>query len=366
MLKPTLVNIEVFGRTFGFQLHSNKCDLGAAGIATYHWMDNRQFRRRKGGPNFDACLDHYWTVMTAIEAHREYETQQSLVFAEIYRFVKGARTLQTIYCDAYPHERADKEIEILPGSRRVTRTHTIAQEDQNRIRQAIASRPVAFVKEELDQLLLVHKASPDDQPWINERFHAVIEDARAALAFGGRQGLQAHIANNVVPVNTKQRKRGKQDRERLFLNCLSYECKVAFHTAYANAWISILPELRLDPLSERLHRLWHHQNQPSEENHVEKPSDRWMFGGQVLALHPLSPVVFDQLQHRIVLGRWLNHPDYESIVTTENHLETPEYRDFLEMILVAGNEYIHARESDKAHRGTKVCQYNDSMKFRRI
>jgi hypothetical protein len=67
----------------------------------------------------------------------------------------------------------------------------------------------------------------------------------------------------------KLRKRGGQDRTRLFINMFSYECKVSFYLCYACAWLGLIPWLvanqGLDPMTERFLRFWHYQNQPTED-----------------------------------------------------------------------------------------------------
>ncbi len=138
---------------------------------------------------------------------------------------------------------------------------------------------------------------------------------------------------------------------RRFLNMFSYECKVAFYGCYSCAWVGILPLLSQNrepnPIGDRFMGLWHNQNRAPDD----PEASGGVFCGQVLALHPLSAVVLTSPEHLTVIGDWIGHPDYESIVATGQIAECSEYWDFVATILTAAHEYNHSKRRWEESRG---------------
>ena len=362
----------IANKTISFQLHTRMLDLGAAGKARYYWMDTRKFRKSKAANvNFTACLDYWWAGIEAEDALDKDENQINLVLAEIYRVVRGKQTLQNTYLDAFPHSSADREPtnsnDYRDNQHDSRHTYVLPDDEEARIKELVARRLIEPIKAELDRLFLMAQPLPEDQAWLDQEYNSIVNTAQLALQADGRRGLQTHIQKVITPWIQKRRKRVIPERERRFLNLFSYECKVAYYTAYASAWMGLLPILKaeeaLDPLSERLMRFWHHQNQPSQEEESTKPLDRWIFCGQVFALHPLSSFVLYEARHYLVLGALLGRPDYEALWANGQMATCSAYWDVVAMILIAGNEYKHARELGEARRGSKTTNNGDDSDY---
>jgi hypothetical protein len=54
------IELQKGDRRFAFDLLRRPLALGTAGTILYHWMDSRQFRRRRLGPNFRSYVDAWW------------------------------------------------------------------------------------------------------------------------------------------------------------------------------------------------------------------------------------------------------------------------------------------------------------------
>ncbi len=336
MKLPRTFTFDMEGRTFDFQLHQRKLNFGQAGTGGYYWMDSRQFRRSKGGPNFQACVDLWWHVVERNGNTSDPHTQMALVFAECYPLINASKAMQDIYVDAHLHPKADRI--LLP------------EEDVERIRVIAHSGNPDLARLELDRLFRGPYPPPEEMPAFDEAAEKWIRDGISALQLEGRDGLKRYT-ETLSELMKRYRRRGNSDWKRMFLNKFSYECKVAFYLCYANAWIGILPRLaqrgELDSLGERFMRLWHNQNQPPEG----AAEHRDVFSGQIPALHPLSAGILTSPQHLEVIGRYIGRPDFSELQASGTYLENKEYRDMVTTILVAAHEYDRSRRRWEDQRG---------------
>jgi hypothetical protein len=181
---------------------------------------------------------------------------------------------------------------------------------------------------------------------------------------------------------------------RHFLNLFGYECKAAFYTCYANAWVGLIPWLRanrgLDPLSERFLRFWHNQNQPVEAPHGQTPGGilypthrgllvaeadgngglvcrslrtrtehigpthvRDVFSGQVLSLHPLSAFFMKDPGLCAIAGRFFTSAAYDLVLGRGQATLCGPYWDLIGAILSAARLYRRALDDQCRRRGTR-------------
>jgi hypothetical protein len=367
---PFTAGLELGGQTFCFKVHHRELVLGSAGPAHYYWMDGREFRGRKPGPNFRSVVDLWRKVIELGGADQDVDNQVTLVLAEAYPLVSTARSLQDVYVDAHLHASADRTFPVVEVGKKLVRlpperTYQLPEDEVERLRAVAHARDRARVREELEGLFLGELPTEDDRPRYTEAARHWLGNGVVALKVGGREGLQAYLKTEVNTWMMKLRKRGSQDQVRTFLNLFSYECKVAFYFCYANAWIGLIPWLRenrgLDALSERLLRLWHHQNQPGEEPTGSPGETRDVFCGQVLALHPLSAIALNEPQHLQAIGAWVGHPDYEALHQQGQEGSSAEYWELVATILTAAHEYWHARDHWDATRGEKTIVSGDAV-----
>jgi hypothetical protein len=356
------VDLEKGTRTFFFQLLHRTLDLGSTGSIQYYWMDSRQFRRRSLGPNYRSCVDSWWAdVEHAGETHL-LENRINLVLAEAFPLVNTARSLQDIYRDAHLHEQADREFLTDPDSGRPEasrRTYSLPEDETRRLLALARGRDGALVRAELESLFLGTLPAPTELLPFQRALRAWVDNGIVAHQKGGRDALHSYLHTELRPWLNRFRRRGRDDRTRLFINMFSYECKVAFYLCYANAWIGLIPRLvhqhRLDPLSERFLRIWHHQNQPIEDPDAPTGGHRDVFCGQVLALHPLSGIILSEPDHRQAIGGWIGHPDFDALHQQGRIGTCPAYWDMVAAILIAAHEYAHShRRWDATRRGREI------------
>jgi hypothetical protein len=355
------VTLELQGHRFPFALCHRSLELGPAGPVSYYWMDGRGFRRRPPGPNFRSCVDHWWAAMGSCGAAGEIDTLVNRVWAECYPLVATARSLQDVYLDA--HLAADLEAESAPigrGRRSVRlsgRPSLVSAEEVRRLRGLARARDQALVREELERLFLGQLPPPEEMSAFQEAAGVWIGNGVVALKRGGTDALAGYVAT-VGQWMARFRRRGGEARVRRFVNLFAYESKAAFYTCVANAWIDLIPWLRehrgLDAISERLLRLWHHQNRPVEDDGTGPGGHRDAFCGQVLSLHPLSAFVMNDAVHLQALGGWLGHPDHDRQGEQGAVGDCEAYWELVATILVAAHEYRLARDRWDQTRVTRI------------
>jgi hypothetical protein len=357
MATTVTVTVQHGRRCFSFQLGRRELDLGKAGEAPYYWMDSRQFRQEKPGPNLRACIDLWWTAVEQAGAARERDNEVNLVLAECYPLVNTARSLQDVYLDAHLHRCADRQFTLVKeaGHRQVLaeRTFSLPPAEASRLRALAASRDARRIRSELEGLFLGEMPSLADLPAYQRDARHWIGDGIDALRQGGRHGLGRYVSE-VDSRLRKYRKQGHQDRIRGFVNHFAYECKVAFYLCHTSAWVGLVQTLtsdgHLNLTGERFARLWHHQNQPAEESSGLPHAARDVFCGQVLSLHPLSAIVLNDPYSLTRIGSWLAHPDHDRLHATNRVGTCPEYWEMVATILEAAHEYRHGRDRWEATR----------------
>jgi hypothetical protein len=323
-------------------------------------MDSRHFRRRHPGPNYRACVDSWWAdVEMAGETHHP-EHLFNLVLAEYFPLVNTARSLQDVYLDAHLHDTADREIQGDPDDpryRRSLRSYSLPQEETRRLYELVERRSAALVRAEIEGLFLGPLPSDAEMPGYARAMEIWASNGVVEFKRGGWDALRRYIDTQLKPWLSRYRKRGGDDRTRLFINMFSYECKVAFYLCYANAWIGLIRALvdqhGLDPRSERFLRLWHHQNQPIEDPAAPGGGHRDAFCGQILALHPLSAIVHGEPNHLQAIAGWIGHPDYDVLNRQGRVGECPAYWNMVAAILIAAHEYRRSHERWDEERGVR-------------
>lgn len=360
MAETLIVELEKGPRSFRFHLHHRPLKLGDAGTVRYYWMDSREFRRRHPGPNYRACVDSWWAdVEMAGETHH-LENLFNLVLAESFPLVNTARSLQDVYLDAHLHDTADREILHDPDDRQggiSLRLDSLPQEEIRRLHDLVGRRSVASVRAELEGLFLGPLPSEAEMPGCARATEMWASNGAVAFKTGGRDALRSYVHTQLRPWLSRYRKRGGDERTRLFINMFSYECKVAFYLCYANAWIGLIRSLvdrhGLDPMSERFLRLWHHQNQPIEDPAAPGGVQPDVFFGQILALHPLSAIVHAEPSYLRAIGHWIGHPDYDALNQRGRVGDCPAYWDMVAAILIAAHEYRRSHQRWDERRGVR-------------
>jgi hypothetical protein len=226
---------------------------------------------------------------------------------------------------------------------------------RSHIKCVVARRDRESVRAELEELFAPAVPSPADTQALTQAFDGILDwGVRAARERGQAGG--ADFANLLDHWVTIKRKRGGDDFTRALLDHLSYQCKQAFYLCYTNLWISLIPSLRehrgLDEISERFLRFWHMQNQP-----VELPDGRVLpdvFGGQVLALHPLSGFIMQDPALSAVAGNFFATDAYTATFTRGQAAACAEYWALVEVILTAAHLYRRANGEQEQARSQRT------------
>jgi hypothetical protein len=367
MSQELIVDLKKGTRSFRFLLDYRPLDLGGAGTIRYYWMNSRQFRKRSPGANYRSCVDSWWADVEMAGDTDHPENLCNLVLAECFPLVNNARTLQAAYLDAHLHKTADRENQRDTGDgqgKRSVHVYSLPQDETQRLYELAERRSAALVRAELERLFLGPLPSEEEMPRFSRAFEIWVVNGIVAFKEGGWDALRRHINTKVAPWLSKYRKRGGDDRTRLFINMFSYQCKVAFYLCYANAWISLIRRLMdhhgLDSLSERFLRLWHYQNQPIEDPSAPGGGHPDVFRGQILALHPLSAIVHSEPYHLRAIAGWIGHPDYEVLDQQGRDADCPAYWKMVATILIAAHEYCHAHHQWDDTRRVATASIEDN------
>lgn len=362
---PTEIVVTYEGRTFPFQLHHRELDFGASKKSDYYWMDGRQLRQGAGGPNFRSCVDLWWHAVEQAGEADLPDNEATLTLAECYPLINTSKGMQDVYLDAHLHPQADREYvrddRSASGSPFTERTYSLPDDERARLKAIAHTRDLSRLRQELDRVFLGWIPTPDILPAYQEAAQAWIGNGIVALRNGGRAALSDYT-KTIDEWIQKYRRRGGQQHVRHFVNIFSYECKVAFYLCYTSAWVAILDHLVQNHLTDvtgmRLMSMWHNQNR-TDVDEQGRPND--VFRGQVLALHPLSGIVQTSSDHLSVLGKWLNHPDYDELVATGRVGECPEYWDVVATILIAAHEYRASHKQWDLTRGKKAVTSTNAL-----
>jgi hypothetical protein len=361
-MKRFTATIEFEGRQFSFTLDTRSLLLGPAGWVTYYWINSASLRHRPPGLNFRSCVDLWWAIAEEVGDADDDDAQTARLLAECYPLVNTARSLQDVYLDAQLASNVEREYaETRWGdhsTRIARRAFSLPPDEADRLRAVAHARDTARVRAELEGLFLGRMPPPEEMPAFQEAARAWIGTGLVAFQRQGLEGLNAHVAT-IGQWITKLRKRGGEDRSRLFINLFAYESKVAFYTCFATAWIHLIQWLRanraLDAMSERLLQLWHNQNQPGEDEAAAPGGNRDAFAGQVLSLHPVAAFAMNDPAHLQALGAWIAHPDHDHLVQSGAVGTCQAYWDVVATILIAAREYKNVYDN-----------WNDTRKSRSI
>ena len=306
------------------------------------------------------CVNSWWADVEMAGDTDHPENLFNLVLAESFPLVNTARSLQDVYLDAHLHDTADREILHDPDDRQggiSLRLDSLPQEEIRRLHDLVGRHSMASVRAELEGLFLGPLPSEAEMPGCARATEIWASNGAVAFKTGGWDALRSYVHTELRPWLSQYRKRGGDDRTRIFINMFSYECKVAFYLCYANAWIGLIRSLvdrhGLDPMSERFLRLWHHQNQPIEDPAAPGGVHPDVFFGQILALHPLSAIVHAEPSYLQAIGGWIGHPDYDVLNQRGRVGDCPAYWDMVAAILIAAHEYRRSHERWDERRGVR-------------
>ncbi len=344
--------------SFTFQLCKHEIELGAAGMVQYYWMPIPGLRH-PDGVNVRACVDSWWAEVQA-QAFSDPDdikfAEENLALAELYPLVVRHRGPQNVFRDAFLMKGARRNRSTggrggsagqsdydLDDGELDDRQFTLPDAEWKRLQAMCRQRDVDGIRQEIESLFVGELPPRSEKPRYNEAFDHWTANAVAALR-DGRGALRGFLETDLLRWIKLYRRRGGQIRPHLFINMVSHEAKVAFHTCYSNAWMKLTQWLmdnrELDPTSARFMFFWHRQN--------ERDSGRDAFWGHVLALHPLSERVMTQAPHRVAVGQWLRAAAGDPL--TGKVVDRDEYWDLVATTLAAGHEYVHLREQANAAR----------------
>jgi hypothetical protein len=351
MAKNVIVDLAVGHLSYSFKLCRRELNFGQAGLAQYLWMDSRSFRLRNPGPNFRACVDYWWQLVTD-SGQASVDEQATLVLAEAYPLVSTSRSTQNVCVDAHLHPKADREPvparqnRLFQGS--AERTYSLPKQEVQRLRSLVDGEDVDLIRREFDDLFLGEMPGKGESIAFQDAYEAWIGNGVVHLQKGGRGALRDYLKDDLGRWLRKLRKDSSTDRIRLFLNLFADQCKIAFYHCYSIAWTGLLQRLvddgQVDVIGERFMRLWHYQNQLSDQGLPD------VLCGRVLALHPLSAIVLQDPGYLGAIGNWLAHPACDRLMQTGQQFANPEYKAVVATILMAAHEYDHARRHWKRTR----------------
>ncbi len=337
------IDVVVAGRTFQFGLNHRTLSLGATGDIDYYWMDSSQFRK---GPkaqklqlrNLFSCIELWWQAAQAAGEAADPSQIRHLLVANCYSLFANDKAMQNVYRDAFlapPRSPAQRQ-----------------NDDVKFAKQPVNAPPLNrnSVAAALDGMLggSLLTITPSEMQSVQEILDPLIKEGISEFQKRGNRSIRDFVGI-VERWSQNVRKRGGKPKQRLALNQFEYTSKISFFLCYANAWIHILDrlaELGVNALSRKFMRFWHWQNQP-----IEHPDNRFewdVFGGQVLALHPLSGFFMADPNVLAASGMFLETVSDEEI--DERLHNTEVYWEFVHAILFASQRYQLALEEQQQNR----------------
>ena len=213
-VKPIDIVVEHRGQQFKYSLCRRDLSIGGApdaGPCKYYWMDSRQFRQGRGGPNFRPCVDFWWTAVEEAGATEELDNQWTLVMAECYPLISASKAVQDVFVDAHLPHNAEREL-------------TLPEETTRSLRAMVEERDVSRIATEFDRLFLGQLPPTDELPRFRRAADVIIHHGIEALETEGPQGVRNFAMGFVKDWISENRKRGAQPEMRALLNMFSYEC----------------------------------------------------------------------------------------------------------------------------------------------
>jgi hypothetical protein len=371
------------GQEYLFRLYTRRIRLGDEASIDYYWMDSSQLRDLKSeaaAANFRSVVGYWAAAMREMRLHDDLEQQVHYVLAVCYGLVGRSKAFQHVYRDAY----------LAPESVRV-QSASLPDAERQRVKEVIRSHDRFRVQEELDTTLGRFEPPRRVLPLLQEACRHWVGRGVDLLRREDNVGLEKFL-KEVKHWMARCRRKGGHVWARNYLNWFGYECKAAFHTCYANAWVGLIPWLRehrgLDPVSERFLRFWHNQNQPVEVAHGQTPGGilyptrqevvvaaadgkgrrsarrlrlrterigashvRDVFSGQVLSLHPLSGFFMKDPALCAIAGRFFATPAHDLALHQGGVELCGSYWDLVGAILTAAKLYRQALDRQAKNRG---------------
>jgi hypothetical protein len=347
------VPVTVGGLTFTFPVCTRPLALGADLTIQYHWVDLRQVRaagarRGDGTTLFGDIVGHWWTAITGGTNAADVDDVGALLLALTYGQVAADKSLQRVFADAHLGPRAGDPATV-----------GLDPHAGERIRRTVAARDPLGVRAELFRLLGPAPLDGGLAAAVEADIAAVLDRGVALVRDAGWDGMR-YFLDALEAWGRLVRRRGGNPFRRTVLNHLSYLAKASFHLAYANLWVSLLPQLKaehgLDPVSERFLRVWHFQNQPGLRADGTVAPDA--FCGQVLALHPLSGVLMRDPALCAAVGPFFARSDHDDLFRDGSVAGCNDYWRMVEAVLLAATVYERARAAQPPARGKhgrKAC-----------
>ena|GEM_PF-2256005 len=228
-------------------------------------------------------------------------------------------------------------------------------------------RPIAdqldnyAIRREFQFILQWIPTAPPELTILNQMYDHWIERAVELYGNNGMAGLE-HFVDEFDQFETDQRRSSRTEPiARRFLDLFIFESKVCFYRCYAVLWQHIIPWLSeyrgLDLASERFLRFWHNQD-PSIRLAQARGMSRLeadVFFGHILALHPLSSILMQTPQLRILAADCFTNAGEGSVISPEN---TPMagYSNLVLAILLAGHIYSQNDRHQDESREVRVPQ----------
>jgi hypothetical protein len=342
------VQVRLGAASFPVPVCARPLELGPGVKVQHYWIDKSLLkvpRSRRSNPS-DLCTNIVWHYLEAMRLQGGVDDSvlRNVLLAACYQLVSTDKGPQRVYRDACLRSKSTKPEEV-----------ALPDDIRSHIKCVVARRDRESVRAELEELFAPAVPSPADTQALTQAFDGILDwGVRAARERGQAGG--ADFANLLDHWVTIKRKRGGDDFTRALLDHLSYQCKQAFYLCYTNLWISLIPSLRehrgLDEISERFLRFWHMQNQP-----VELPDGRVLpdvFGGQVLALHPLSGFIMQDPALSAVAGNFFATDAYTATFTRGQAAACAEYWALVEVILTAAHLYRRANGEQEQARSRRT------------
>ena len=366
--------LQIEGQELPFVLYRQPQACGQAGELQFFYMQPTDLRAIKGRDqetNFRSILTFRWLQIGAEDKVNDRVELSTFLLACAFSIFRKQKALQLVYRDSYLSSKVRfSDVEL-------------AQEEIQRIQRICADDDRESVRRELSTLF-------EPAPPTREQDAALKITCENWLGCGlekfrqqGWDGLLSWLIelNHWVKKFRKDAKTPPLVRDSL--NRFGYLAKTAFYGCYANFWGYLIPWLRgrygLDESSARLLALWHNQNQPvvvpatqavsgillpkiigrqvlSERGvppriqfDVPLIGPRYLadaFGGQVLALHPLTWFLFANEHLCKLVGRFLVSPTFGPIME-DAAAPSSNYRGLVQAVIEAAHLYRKARTTSE-------------------
>lgn len=327
--------LHVGERAFPFELCCRSMFIEGALHVHYFWMDDRLLRVGRGSGLWRMIVDFWWALTSAQDLSREHrvDAEEMRILAEMYP-VALPRLAQSVFAHGHLGRTDPGQIDV-------------PEEEIKAVREAGGVGTEEYGKA-LGLLSDVHPPPAGTQELMDDFMAA----GRAALT-AGPEGFNMLRKRMQTRLMREQKRRERKDKEidtkaKDFIRLFSYQAKVALDFCYAQTWSFLLGEIEKEcPVSQEslnLLRVWH------------LPQDR--FGKAVLALHPVSAIIFGDVSLRALLSPYLRDPESDKGM-----------RMLTAVVTLAARHYTRLRagrfrgkgtiQSDPRHLGNLIVEKSD-------